>query len=616
MTEQVPEPATAGLPSRRQLLGAGAAGGALLVAGGLWPSRAGAEAAGRPPWPYRPESTTLARTLLRGSPSGQGGYRPIVVGPGEPHLVRADLLPPGAGSRTRPGRRPRRPILALGQLTDIHVIDAQSPARVEFLDRYNDPGSPLAGVLPFDASYRAHEMLTAQVSDSMVRAMNQVRRGPVTGLPLSFTVSTGDNVDNTQYNEVRWQIDILDGGRVRPDSGDLTKYEGVADQHSYDAHYWHPDGPPAGAAPDLPHTSYGFPTVPGLLDACRRPFQAEGLRMPWLSVFGNHDGLVQGNVPSSPVIAGLATGPAKIIDLPPGTDIVALAIGLQSGNPAALQTLFAGPIRLVTPDANRRPLSRLETITEHFKTTGAPCGHGFTSWNLSTGKAYYAFDSHSQAIPVRGIVLDTVNPYGGSEGSIDAEQLAWLTAELTAVSSRYLAVDGSVSRQRVRDKLVVIYSHHTMETMTNAAGPGRVLGPAVRDLLLRFPNVVLWVNGHTHRNTVTSFARPAGAAVSGGFWEINTAAHVDWPQQARVVELVDNCDGTLSIFGTLIDHAAPHSPGRQPGDALALAALSRELAANDWQNPAVTATEDGRRGAVTDRNVELLVTAPFAMAGH
>ncbi|MGI8666623.1 MAG: TIGR03767 family metallophosphoesterase [Jatrophihabitans sp.] len=628
MTEREPDDHQPPLPSRRQLLGMGAAGGALLAAGGLWPATASATtasattasaapaasaSAGRPGWPYRPESTTLARTLLPGTPAPGSRYRPIVVGPGEPHLVRTDLTGPAAAHR---GHQRRRPLLALGQLTDIHVMDAQSPARVEFLDRYDDPGSPLASVLPFDSSYRPHEMLTAQVADSMVRAMNQVHRGPVTGLPLAFTIATGDNVDNTQYNEVRWQIDILDGGRIRPDSGDLSRYEGVADQHSYDVHYWHPDGPPAGAPADLPHTSYGFPLVPGLLDHCRRPFQAQGLRMPWLSVFGNHDGLVQGNVPSSPVIAGLATGPAKITDLPPGTDIVKLAIGLQSGDPAALQTLFSGPIRLVTPDANRRPLSRTETIAEHFKTTGAPHGHGYTSWNLSTGKAYYAFDQRCEQGPVRGISLDTVNPYGGSEGSIDAEQLAWLSTELAAASSRYLNPDGSVARHRVRDKLVVIYSHHTIETMTNAAGPGRVLGPAVRDLLLRFPNVVLWINGHTHRNTVTPFARPAGSVIAGGFWEINTASHVDWPQQARVVELVDNGDGTLSIFGTLIDHAAPRSAGHAPHSSLALAALSRELAANDWQNPPVTATEDGRRGAVTDRNVELLVAAPFALAGH
>ena len=42
-----------------------------------------------------------------------------------------------------------------------------------------------------------------------------------------------------------------------------------------------------------------------------------------------------------------------------------------------------------------------------------------------------------------------------------------------------------------------------------------------------------------------------------------------------------------------------------------LAALSRELAANDWQD-----RTDARRGSVEDRNVELLVPAPFAAGGH
>ena len=98
----------------------------------------------------------------------------------------------------------------------------------------------------------------------------------------------------------------------------------------------------------------------------------------------------------------------------------------------------------------------------------------------------------------------------------------------------------------------------------------------------------------------------------GGFWEVNTAAHVDWPQQARTVELVDNRDGTLSIFGTIIDHVAPTSYGKRPKTPLELAALSRELGANDWQERDKSPRgEDGRRGRLEDRNVELLVPAPF-----
>jgi hypothetical protein len=133
----------------------------------------------------------------------------------------------------------------------------------------------------------------------------------------------------------------------------------------------------------------------------------------------------------------------------------------------------------------------------------------------------------------------------------------------------------------------------------------RILGTEVRDLLLQFPNVVLWVNGHTHVNRVTPYTRAGG----GGFWELNTAAHVDWPVQSRTVEIVDNRDGTLSIVATVLDADAPLSYGGRLDSPRSLAALARELAANDWQE-----RSDARRGKVEDRNVELLVKAPFPLA--
>ena len=108
-------------------------------------------------------------------------------------------------------------------------------------------------------------------------------------------------------------------------------------------------------------------------------------------------------------------------------------------------------------------------------------------------------------------------------------------------------------------KYVLVFSHHTSGTMDNpliATGldlQPRVLGDAVLELLLSQPNVVAWVNGHTHQNQVWSHARPDGP----GFWEINTASHIDFPQQSRLIELVDNNDGTLSIFTTMVDHAGP-----------------------------------------------------------
>lgn len=581
------------------MLGAGAATAAGLV---IMPAR---EATAAPvTYPY---GTTLDRTLLLGMP-GRGGYRPIVGGAGEPHVVRRDL----GGAATRLRGRKRRPLLAFAQFSDIHILDAQSPARVEFLDRLSDFDGPLSNAPLTASAYRAQEIMTLHVAEAMVRAVNRIHRAPATGLPLAFTICTGDNVDNAQLNEVRWMIDVLDGRYVRPDSGDPRQYEGVMDNVIYDTRYWHPEGNAPGHGEDLPRWFFGFPTVPGLLDAARRPFNASGLRTPWLTVFGNHDAMPQGTVKHMEAINKIAVGDKKIVDLAPNTDLGELLRLILANDPKVVDILFGGPARQVTPDKRRRMLSRKEIIKAHFETSGRPRGHGYRRRNLETGTAYYHFDRG----PVRCVALDTCNVAGGSEGSLDREQFAWLEALLTAGSRRYLDRSGQLVTQRVPDRLFVLFSHHTIESMNNGnlspGEPPRVLGPEVRDLLLRFPNVVAWVNGHTHRNDITPHPRPAGSPIPGGFWEINTAAHIDWPQQARIIEFADNRDGTLSIFTTMIDSAAPDSYGGRLTTPLRLAALSRELAGNDWHARTLPG-DDGKRGEVIDRNVELIVPAPFTL---
>ena len=121
-------------------------------------------------------------------------------------------------------------------------------------------------------------------------------------------------------------------------------------------------------------------------------------------------------------------------------------------------------------------------------------------------------------------------------------------------------------------------------------------------MLQKYPVMVAWLNGHTHVNTINAHRTASG----GGFWEITTASCVDFPQQQQLVELVDNRDGTMSIFVNALDHAAPPTWAEGDLSQTGLASLSRELAANAFlNNPALLA------GSPLDRNVELLVPAPF-----
>ena len=117
--------------------------------------------------------------------------------------------------------------------------------------------------------------------------------------------------------------------------------------------------------------------------------------------------------------------------------------------------------------------------------------------------------------------------------------------------------------------------------------------------------MIAYVAGHTHENRIQPFTRAGG----GVWWGIETSATADWPVQHRTVEVMDNLDGTLSIFGTVLD-AASDSQAPAPGAAQAfneemLASIGREFAYNDPQ-----AGKGSGEGTAKDQNVELLVEDP------
>jgi hypothetical protein len=211
---------------------------------------------------------------------------------------------------------------------------------------------------------------------------------------------------------------------------------------------------------------------------------------------------------------------------------------------------------------------------------------------------------------VRFVALDTNCLAGGAAGCLNQDQASWLEERLTEVHSSYDAPDGHQISTGNDDRLVVLFSHHGIDTLTNTRHNGPDGGPLlgaddIFALLHRFPNVVLWLNGHTHTNAVRRRFSPDNPA--RGFWEVTTCAVIDWPCQTRLVELLD-CGDYLAIVCTMVDHDTPAVPV-YIDDGNTLASLHRELAANV---PFRGARSDAA-GTPGDRNVELRVAPPFPL---
>ncbi|WP_022880864.1 TIGR03767 family metallophosphoesterase [Gryllotalpicola ginsengisoli] len=559
--------------SRRSLLvgGTGAAAVAVLTPS-LVASRRDAALAETAERAITTTGTTLEAVA---APSGTSGYRRLVAGPGYALVVREDLAAAQAGRDDR-----REGIASIVHFTDLHITDAQSPARFEFLVEYNG------------SAFRPHEALGSQGASRLVARVNELAAGPFTGRAFDCVVSTGDNSDNNESIELEWFLTVLNGGEVQANTGSTTLWEGV--QSSGDTLYWNPELPVADR-----YKNAGFPELPGYFGRAIAPHTSPGLNTPWYSVFGNHDDDVSGTLAN---VRGswnsLYTGDVKFTGFASSTANAALKAAISS--PAAsldLSLLLALPTIktdwIVTPDARRVPFTKTEYVRKHLEaahTGPGPVGHGFQADDVDAGRSYYSW----QLAPgVVGISMDSTNAAGLSDGSLRDSQWLWLKEQLTAHADQY----------------VVLFSHHTSGTMEmTQPDPEHPLelrhsGSELVDLLHEHPNVVAWVNGHTHVNAITP---QPGDTPQQSFWEINTASHTDFPQQARIVELVKNGDGTLSLFTTLIESDAPYQAPYDDGSQTSLASLYRELSFNDLGYDAT------RAGTAADRNAELLLVDPFA----
>jgi 3',5'-cyclic AMP phosphodiesterase CpdA len=335
--------------------------------------------------PARPQDSDSTVAATWTDPDGDGF---LARGAGEPLRNRRDLTAPA---------RPGRTLATLAVLTDVHVRDEESPARVPFLDRLG--GS-------FSSTFRPQDALSAQVLDAAVRSVNAARPDAV--------LVTGDLIDNAQANELALARSVLDGGVARPDSG-APGYDGVQSADNPDPAYYRPDVDP--------------PRHPGLLAAAQRAFDAPGLRAPWYAVPGNHDLLVAGELARTPSTAAVAVGGERLVQPDAGLDVPRTEDALT---PQLVDSVLSGGLpgrtARVTPDPDRRELTPDEAIAG----LRAASGHGGTGVRMD-----YAFDAGRG---VRVIVLDTVRRDVGSGGVLAPEQARWLGAELAAAGARRVIV--------------------------------------------------------------------------------------------------------------------------------------------------------------------------------
>ncbi|MEV8367774.1 TIGR03767 family metallophosphoesterase [Streptomyces niveus] len=516
------------------------------------------------PTPTGPSAGLTTLESLATPRAGNATFRRLGDGPGWRRVVREQF------ASAKSGREDRRTVLSsFVQLTDLHVTDVQHPVRTEYV-RSESSGA-----------WRPHEALSVAGGVSLIERINALGTGPATGAPLAFAMTTGDNTDNNSLCELDWYLTLMSGGLVTPNSGDPQAYEGV--QNSGMRMYWHPEDGATDADKRL-----GYPRIEGFLEAALRPVRSPGLALPWYSTVGNHDSLASGAYSDrTGFLAEFAVGTRKLYDVP-DPDAVALLARISGGETAdggALISLLRREkrrMRTVTADPRRAPFTPLQYLTAHLDSahTGAgPVGHGYTKDNLAQATLDYTFPMGEN---VTGVSLDTTDHGGHFTGSVGTGQLRWLERIL----------------KEHRDGYVVLFTHHNSWTMGNKrpdpARPGEARhdGNEVVALLRKHRSAVAWINGHSHRNVVLPH---------GSFWEISTASHIDFPQLARVVEIADNKDGTLSLFTTLIESGAPHETDFTDLSQSGLASLYRELALN------APGSRQDLAGLKDARNTELLL---------